>query len=128
MGFGGGWNRDPIQTEYVKQAHNAVEAALANGINMFDYADIYAFGKAEIVFGQVLKNKPIIRENIIIQSKSGIRLDDEESGVPARYDFSKPYILESVEGILTRLEIDYLDILLLHRPDTLMNWGSPCYH
>jgi predicted oxidoreductase len=88
---------------------------------MFDHADIYAFGKAETVFGQVLKEKPTLRENIIIQSKMGIRFPDEEAGIPARYDFSKPYILESVDGILSRLGIDYLDTLLLHRPDALMD-------
>ncbi|GAA3319213.1 hypothetical protein GCM10020331_025190 [Ectobacillus funiculus] len=57
MGFGGGWNRNPIGIEHIKQAHEAVEAALESGINMFDHADIYAFGKAETVFGQVLKEK-----------------------------------------------------------------------
>jgi predicted oxidoreductase len=121
MGLGGGWNRDAIQPEYITQAHVAVETALANGINMFDHADIYAYGKAETVFGQVLREKPSIRENIIIQSKLGIRFPDEEKGIPGRYDFSKSYILESVDGILSRLGIDCLDILLLHRPDPLMD-------
>lgn len=121
MGLGGGWSRDPIQAEHVKQAHEAVETALANGIHMFDHADIYAFGKAETVFGQVLKEKPNLREKMIIQSKLGIRFPDEAAGIPARYDFSKEYILESVDGILSRLGIDYLDVLLLHRPDALMD-------
>jgi predicted oxidoreductase len=121
MGLGGGWNRDPIQSEHITQAHEIVEMALENGINMFDHADIYAFGKAETVFGQVLKEKPTLRENMIIQSKLGIRFPDEEKGVPARYDFSKTYILNSVDGILSRLNIDYLDVLLLHRPDVLMD-------
>ena len=121
MGLGGGWNRNAIQPEHIIQAHEAVETALANGINMFDHADIYAYGKAETVFGQVLKEKPSIRENIIIQSKLGIRFSNEEKGIPGRYDFSKSYILESVDGILSRLGIDYLDILLLHRPDPLMD-------
>jgi predicted oxidoreductase len=121
MGLGGGWTRDPIQPEHISQAHEVVELALENGINMFDHADIYAFGKAETVFGQVLKEKPIYRENMIIQSKLGIRFPDEAKGVPARYDFSKSYILKSVDGILSRLQIDYLDILMLHRPDVLMD-------
>ncbi|WP_391557716.1 aldo/keto reductase family oxidoreductase [Robertmurraya sp.] len=121
MGLGGGWNRDPIQSEHITQAHEIVEMALENGINMFDHADIYAFGKAETVFGQVLKEKPTLRENMIIQSKLGIRFPDEEKGVPARYDFSKTYILNSVDSILSRLNIDYLDVLLLHRPDVLMD-------
>ncbi|MNW42531.1 Oxidoreductase YdhF [compost metagenome] len=121
MGLGGGWSRDPIQSEHVTQAQEAVETALANGIHMFDHADIYAFGKAETVFGQVLKEKPALREQMIIQSKLGIRFPDESNGIPARYDFSKDYILESVDGILSRLGLDYLDILLLHRPDALMD-------
>ena len=117
MGLGGSWDRQPIEPEHVKQAHEAVEAALASGINMFDHADIYTLGKAETVFGQVLKEKPGLREEIIIQSKCGIRFGDQESGLPTRYDFSKSYILDSVDGILSRLGIEYLDILLLHRPD-----------
>ncbi|SHT40829.1 General stress protein 69 [Mycobacteroides abscessus subsp. abscessus] len=120
MGLGGGWNRNPIQADHITQAHEVVELALENGINMFDHADIYAFGKAETVFGQVLKEKPNLRENMIIQSKLGIRFPDEQKGLPARYDFSKSYILDSVDGILSRLNIDYLDVLLLHRPDVLM--------
>lgn len=121
MGLGGGWTREPIQPEHITQAHEVVELVLENGINMFDHADIYAFGKAEIVFGQVLKEKPVLRENMVIQSKLGIRFPDEEKGIPARYDFSNSYILDSVDGILSRLNIDYLDVLLLHRPDALMD-------
>jgi predicted oxidoreductase len=121
MGLGGGWNRDAIHPEHITEAHEAVEVALASGINMFDHADIYAFGKAETVFGHVLKEKPSLRQNMIIQSKLGIRFPDEEKGLPTRYDFSKSYILESVDGILARLGIEYLDTLLLHRPDALMD-------
>ncbi|MDR4945218.1 aldo/keto reductase [Neobacillus cucumis] len=121
MGLGGGWNRNSIQPEHIKQAHEVVELALEHNINMFDHADIYAFGKAETVFGQVLKEDPALRENMIIQSKLGIRFPNEDKGIPARYDFSKSYILESVDGILSRLNIDYLDVLLLHRPDALMD-------
>ncbi|WP_246145471.1 aldo/keto reductase [Bacillus rubiinfantis] len=121
MGLGGGWTKDPIEAKHISQAHEVVEVALDNGINMFDHADIYAFGKAETVFGQVLKENPALREKMIIQSKLGIRFPIEDKGIPARYDFSKSYILESVDGILSRLNIDYLDVLLLHRPDTLMD-------
>jgi predicted oxidoreductase len=121
MGLGGGWTQDAIQPEHIKQAHEVVELVLEIGINMFDHADIYTFGKAETVFGQVLKEKPALREKVIIQSKLGIRFPDEKKGIPARYDFSKSYILESVDGILLRLNVDYLDVLLLHRPDALMD-------
>ncbi|GGG06622.1 aldo/keto reductase [Paenibacillus abyssi] len=119
MPLGGGWNQDPITQEHFKQASAAVEAALSIGINMFDHADIYTMGKAEIVFGQVLKEQPGLREKMFIQSKCGIRFEDGPD-VPHRFDFSKDHILSSVDGILTRLGIEYLDFLLLHRPDPLM--------
>ncbi|ANE47639.1 aldo/keto reductase [Paenibacillus swuensis] len=121
MGLGGDWNRQsPITEEHVKQAHEAVEAALSIGINFFDHADIYTAGKAEKVFGQVLKERPELREKMIIQSKCGIRFAEEESGLPGRFDFSEQHIRNSVDGILSRLGVDYLDILLLHRPDPLV--------
>jgi len=118
MGLGGGWNRDPISAEHRQQAHAAVDAALAAGINFFDHADIYTLGKAEQVFGEVLRERPGLRDDIYIQSKCGIRF--AEGDLPGRYDFSRQWILHSVDGILRRLGIDYLDSLLLHRPDPLM--------
>lgn len=120
MGLGGGWSKDPISAEHITQAHCAVDTALSVGISMFDHADIYAFGKAETVFGKVLKDKPGLREKILLQSKCGIRFP-EDNGTPARYDFSASYIINSVEGILRRLSTDYLDVLMLHRPDALMD-------
>lgn len=120
MGLGGSWDESPITGEHVKQAHEAVDAALSVGINMFDHADIYTRGKAEKVFGQVLKERPELRKEIVIQSKCGIRFAESE-GIPGRYDFSKDYILSSVDRSLQRLSIEYLDILLLHRPDPLMD-------
>jgi predicted oxidoreductase len=120
MGLGGGWNEHPITKADVKQAHEAIESALSVGINMFDHADIYALGKAERVFGEVLKEQPELREKIFIQSKCGIRFKESPSA-PKRYDFSEEHIRRSVDGILTRLGVEYLDILLLHRPDPLMD-------
>ncbi|MBG9791555.1 aldo/keto reductase [Paenibacillus dendritiformis] len=118
MGLGGGWNDEPITDQHLAAAHAAVDAALEAGINMFDHADIYTRGKAEQVFGQVLKERPELRERIVLQSKCGIRFAD--NGIPGRYDFSKEHILRSVDGSLKRLGVDYLDILLFHRPDPLM--------
>jgi len=120
MGLGGGWNQNPITADDIKQAHQAVDAALSIGINMFDHADIYTFGKAETVFGQVLKERTDLRENMLLQSKCGIRFE-EGPGRPGRYDFSSGYIRSSVDGILTRLGVEYIDFLLLHRPDPLMD-------
>lgn len=118
MPFGGGWNREPITQEDIRKAEQAVDAALAININMFDTADIYTRGKSEQTLGTILKNRPGLREQLIIQSKCGIRVG--EGNVPSRYDFSKAWILEAVDASLQRLQIEYLDVLLLHRPDPLM--------
>lgn len=83
------------------------------GINFFDHADIYGGGRCEELFGKAFVKTGIKREDVIIQSKCGI--------VPGiMYDFSKEHILQSVDSILQRLQMDYLDILLLHRPDALI--------
>ncbi|TMO72383.1 aldo/keto reductase [Pseudoalteromonas sp. S3776] len=118
MGLGGGWNKDAITKEHLKQTHECIDAAIAGGINFFDHADIYTFGKAEQVFGQALGERPELREHMYIQSKCGIRFEDDKG--PKRYDFSAKWIEESVEGSLKRLNTDYLDVLMLHRPDPLM--------
>lgn len=118
MGFGGDWDSREIGNEEIAEAERGLDAALESGITMFDHADIYKRGKAESVFGKCLKNRPGLREKIIIQSKCGIRFTDSE--IPGRYDFSKNHIIGAVDGILERLGTDYLDILLLHRPDPLM--------
>lgn len=118
MGLGGGWNNDPVSQEMVQQTHSIVDVVLESGINFFDHADIYTMGKAEDVFGKVLAERPALRESIYLQSKCGIRFEDGQG--PNRYDFSAQWIESSVEGILRRLQTDYLDILLLHRPDPLM--------
>lgn len=99
----------------VKELDELIITALDEGINFFDHADIYGGGESERLFGEVLKLHPEYREKMIIQTKCGIR-----RGKVGYYDFSKQHILNSVEESLKRLNIDYIDILLLHRPDTLM--------
>ena len=95
-----------------KEAEGVIQAALSVGINYFDHADIYGAGESESIFGRAYRNLSIKREDILIQSKAGI--------VPGKmYDFSESHILQSVDGILSRLKTDYLDVLVLHRPDTL---------
>ncbi|MFK4304596.1 putative oxidoreductase [Paenibacillus sp. RC254] len=118
MPFGGEWDRTPYTQEHVVEAERAVEAARFIGITMFDHADIYRAGKAEEIFGRILKGQPGLREQIVIQSKCGICLP--EGTLPTRFDFSYAHIMESVDGILKRLGTEYLDILLLHRPDPLV--------
>lgn len=96
-----------------KALSSYIEGCIELGINFFDHADIYAGGECEKLFGQALSNMNINREDIVLQSKCGI--------IPGvMYDFSKEHIINSVDGILKRLGTDYLDILLLHRPDALV--------
>jgi predicted oxidoreductase len=120
MGLGGGWDRDlALAREHERQAATFIDAALAQGINFFDHANIYAVGRAEEAFGRVMRERPGLRDRIVLQSKCGIRWADDPTGTPQRYDFSHDHIIESVDAILRRLGTDYLDILLLHRPDVL---------
>ena len=121
MNLGGSWNVAPPTSEETNKAARLIETALEQGINFFDHADIYTRGKSEAVFGTYLAANPGVREKIILQSKCGIRFaDDPVRGLPGRYDFSYEHITRSVEGSLQRLQTDYLDILLLHRPDPLV--------
>lgn len=104
-----------IEDKSVKEVEELVETALSVGINAFDLADIYGRGRCEELLGLVLTNRPDLREKMWIQSKCGIRIEEF-----TYFDFSKDYIIKSVDGILQRLKIDHLDSLLLHRPDALM--------
>tara|TARA_R110002050_G_scaffold247438_4_gene385216 strand:- start:4095 stop:4991 length:897 start_codon:yes stop_codon:yes gene_type:complete len=97
------------------QGKQAIHAAIEAGYNHFDHADIYGGGACESLFGELLIESPSLRENIILTSKAGIRRD------PQRYDFSRNHIISSVENSLKRLNTDYLDMFLLHRPDYLFN-------
>ena len=90
--------------------NHLLETSMEQGVNFFDHADIYGGGECERIFGKWLAEKK--REDMIIQSKCGFR--------QGQFDFSKEYILQSADGILQRLGTEYLDIFLLHRPDTLM--------
>lgn len=93
------------------QIDEIIKLDIENGINFFDHADIYGGGVCEEKFGDFLKANPSVRENIFIQTKCGIK--------PGSYDFTKEYIISCAENSLRRLKVDYIDFLLLHRPDTL---------
>lgn len=95
-----------------KEIDTVMNTALEYGIDFYDHADIYGGGNCEKLFGDYLKRYPTLRDKIKIQTKCAIH--------NGQYDFSKEHIISSVEGSLSRLGVDYVDVLLLHRPDTLM--------
>jgi len=96
----------------LKQANSFINEALDMGATFFDHADIYGGGQCEEIFSKAIDMNASKRERMILQSKCGIR--------KGAFDFSKEHILNSVDGILQRLNTDYLDVLLLHRPDALV--------
>lgn len=100
----------------------AIHTAIDAGFNHLDHADIYGAGECERLFGDMLKERPSLRDDVILTSKCGIRFSGApKESDPTRYDFRKQYIMQCVEGSLQRLGTDYLDVLLLHRPDFLMD-------
>ncbi len=122
MGLGGSWERAESLNEQAKRdAVKAIRTALDEGINFFDHADIYRWGKSEEAFAAIWAEAPQLREKIVVQSKCGIVMQGArpESTV-GQFDFSYEHITRSVEGSLKRLQTDYLDVLLLHRPDPLV--------
>ena len=100
-------------------AEAALDAALDAGVTLFDHADIYSGGRSESLFGEILADRPGLRDQVGLQSKCGIRFADDR-GAPKRYDLSREHITASAEGSLRRLQTEHLDLLLLHRPDPLM--------
>ncbi|WP_278963943.1 aldo/keto reductase [Lactobacillus apis] len=105
----------------VDEAVKALETAHDTGINFIDSSDIYGHGKSGEIFGEALEKSSLSRDDFYIQSKTGIFEDESQNYKTTRYDFSKEHIIKSVDGILSRMKIDYLDSLLLHRPDALMD-------
>jgi predicted oxidoreductase len=101
-----------IQKLNQTEAEKFIKTALELGANFFDHADVYGNGACEELFAKAIGMTPALREQMILQSKVGIR--------PNMFDFSKEHILEGVNGSLKRLQTEYLDILLLHRPDALV--------
>ena len=95
-----------------KRVDAIMDTAIECGVNFFDHADVYCGGNAEKVFGKYLKRHKGARDKMILQTKCALG--------GGQFDFSKEHILKSVDGSLSRLGVDYVDVLLLHRPDTLM--------
>jgi predicted oxidoreductase len=101
----------------VDEVRALIYTSLKAGVNFFDHADIYGDGRCEELFAEAIGMTDDVREKIILQSKCGI--------VPGKYyDLSREHIIEAVEGSLRRLRTDYLNVLLLHRPDALMEPGE----
>lgn len=98
----------------IDEAEKFIITAIDNGIKLFDHADIYGNRKCEEIFGEVLKRNPDLRKKIVIQSKCGI--------CKGYYDLSKAHIIKQVEESVRLLNCEYLDILLLHRPDALVEY------
>jgi predicted oxidoreductase len=121
-GLGGAWGDDTTSGEDKLKAARLVNEALERGINFFDHADVYALGKAETVFGGVLKQSPGMRQQMVLQTKCGLRFPDARAApaAPRHFDLSAAHIVASLEGSLRRLCTDYVDILVLHRVDALM--------
>ncbi len=111
MGLAGTWNPAEVGAENIKRATDSVRAALECGVTFFDHADIYGATACESVFRDALKNLGTPRESIFVATKCGIR-----SGY---YDHSPQHIRASIEGSLKRLDMEYVDLYQLHRPDPL---------
>lgn len=105
-----------IADKPLEQIENLIVEAVRNGINAFDLADIYGKGDCERVFGVAVKDLKLNREEYVVQTKCGIRHTD----FGKYYDFSKEHILASAENSLKRMNTEYIDLFLLHRPDTLI--------
>ena len=115
-----GSNPRELTAENEKAGIQAIITAYEAGYTVFDNADIYGGGAAEILLGKALKEVSGMRKNVVIVTKCGVRrAGDPKPEFPYRYDFSKEYIISSCENSLKRLGIDSIDIYLLHRPDHL---------
>jgi predicted oxidoreductase len=115
------WAKEPVSAAALTEADRLIHLACDQGVTFFDLADMYAFGKSEAAVGAVLKRSPGLRDRIVIQSKCASRYaGDPHPGDPNRPDCSREHIVTAVEGSLRRLGTDRLDILLLHRSDSLV--------
>lgn len=115
-----GWDQLPVSADDTAKASRLIHTAVDQGITLFDHADLYAFGKCEAVFGEVLKQSPGLRNKLVIQSKCGQRFSAGGLGSPIQADLRGEHIRSAVEGSLKRLGTDRLDILLLHAVDALV--------
>ena len=119
--LGGDWDDSPLSDDLKQRADTLIHTAVDAGINFIDLADIYVKTKSDEAVGHVLKNDPSLRDKVILQEKAGIILpDDPNPGDPGRYDFSYENITTKLENSLRLLNTDHVELLLLHRPDALV--------
>jgi predicted oxidoreductase len=113
----GSWGKQLSKKDMIIRMHHCLE----NQITTFDHADIYGGYTTEADFGKAFKDSGIKRDTVQIISKCGIQyLSENRNNTIKHYDYSKAYIIWSVEESLKKLQTDYLDLLLLHRPSPLM--------
>ncbi|MHA7841995.1 MAG: aldo/keto reductase [Winogradskyella sp.] len=113
----GSWGKQLSKRDMVDLMHHC----LSNNITTFDHADIYGGYTTEADFGKAFTDSGIKRDDIQLISKCGIQhLSDNRNNKVKHYNYSKEYIIWSVEESLKNLETEYLDLLLLHRPSPLM--------
>lgn len=104
-----------------KEMENMIQICIENKITTFDHADIYGGYTTEADFGKAFHNSKIAREKLQLITKCGIQLiDKSRSNKIKHYDYSKDYIIWSVEESLKKLKTDFVDVFLLHRPSPLM--------
>jgi predicted oxidoreductase len=115
----GVWGANFSTAEY----RQMIESCLQYGISSFDHADIYGDYTTEAEFGEALKENPLLRQHIKLITKCGIQMlsaNRPEHGIKS-YNTSKEHIIHSVEQSLRNFGTDYLDVLLIHRPDPLLD-------
>lgn len=117
----GPWEAGELTPERRQRAIRALAAALEAGIDHFDLADVYAYGRAEQAFSAIWELDTALRSHVIVQSKCGVvRSPGDETRSGTYYDASRDHILAAARASCKRLAVDYLDLLVLHRPDVLM--------
>lgn len=122
MRVAGGWDPAKVSAQQIESGMAAILAAYDAGYTHFDTADIYCRGVCETIQGKAMKQIASMRQHVLVTTKCGIRFPgDPDADSPHRYDFSARHILWSCEQSLRRLDIDVIDVYLLHRPDVLMN-------
>ena len=122
MRVAGTWTPADITAEMREKGKKAIVTAYEAGYTLYDHADIYCRGECEAIHGEVMRDVPSMRKDIVIATKCGIRFPGEPTPAsPHRYDFSAQHILWSCEQSLKRLGVETIDIYQLHRPDLLMN-------